>query len=335
MFVMHPPANPTATEDLPNHKKMNKVEKMRFEKPPSLDAFYAAISARLRKEGVPCAITGGLACVEFGVTDHTEDCDLICSADHAEILLKVLNASSYGSSGCQYRRSSPPLDGRWLSGGYTAHFHWPTAGSAKPFLDVFSVPPRVSSPWEKEIIGRFAGMHTVAEMKRTSRRKDWDQATALGLAMLQGGDPRGWLHIFDAAVLRDLLKNQSPDPAEFNQRPALQLAQTDSPLLERVIQTEVEFWSHLDKIRLKIYQENHEPYGRKALKISSAKSVSLLAQHAQRVKIAEKCLPKLPLEGYGIDRMIKEARQATAVGLDPVILQFLPEVTFSFSRSKP
>ena len=252
---------------------------MRIEKPPSLDAFYAAISAGLHKEGVPCAITGGLACVEFGISDHTEDCDLICSAEHADTLLKVLQASSYGSCDCQYRKSSPPLDARWLSGGYTAHFHWPTSSSAKPFLDVFSVPPRVSSPWEKDVIGRFAGMHTVAEMKRTKRRKDWDQATALGLAMLQAEDSRGWLHIFDADVLRELVKKQSPGPAESKQRPALQLAQTGNPLLERVIQTEVEFWSHLDKIRLKIYQASHEQYGRKVLKMSSAQPARLMAQH--------------------------------------------------------
>ena len=176
----------------------------------SLDAFYAALSARLRKKSVPCAITGGLACVEFGVTDHTEDCDLLCSAEHADTLLNVLDTSPYGGIGCQYRKSSPPLDARWLAGGYTAHFHWPASGSVKPFLDVFGVPPRVSSPWEREMVGRFAGMHTVAEMKRTRRRKDWDQATALGLAMLQAKDPRGWLHIFDADVLRELLKSQSP-----------------------------------------------------------------------------------------------------------------------------
>jgi len=70
-------------------------------------------------------------------------------------------------------------------------------------------------------------------------------------------DPRGWLHIFDADVLRQLLKEQTPGPVEIKQRPVLQLAQTGSPLLDRVIQTEIEFWSHLDKLRLKIYTEKN------------------------------------------------------------------------------
>lgn len=66
--------------------------------------------------------------------------------------------------------------------------------SEKPALDVFGVPPRVSTSWQKETVGRFAGMHTVGEMKRTSRREDWDQATAIGVKMLEEDDQRGWLH---------------------------------------------------------------------------------------------------------------------------------------------
>jgi hypothetical protein len=179
---------------------------------PSLDNFYAGILEQLRAKGVPGAITGGLACVEFGVTEHTEDCDLICAAENAGTLLQVLEKYEYGGVGCQYRKSSPPLDARWLLGGYTAHFRWPTSDSAKPFLDVFSVPPRVSSPW----------------------------------------------------------------------------------------------------------------------KIPSTKSIRLNAQHEQRVKIAEQYLPEHPIEDYGIDRVVAEARQATALGLDPIVLQYLPQVKSHF-----
>lgn len=308
------------------------LSKMRLAKPPSLDAFYAAISTRLRSEGVPCAITGGLACVQFGVADHTEDCDLICSAAHAETLLKVLRASSYGTTPCQYRKSSPPLDARWLAGGYTAHFHWPTVDSEKPFLDVFGAPPRVSSAWEKETVGLFAGMHTVAEMKRTNRRKDWDHATALGLEMLKQGDHRGWLHIFDATALRALIKLHSPRKAQLRQRPVLRLAQKGSPLLDRAIQTEVEFWTHLNELRLRIYQDRHEPYGRALLKAAKARQNDLMAQHRLRVQYAEKLLPERPLQDYGVDRLIEAAKEATAIGLDPLILQYLPQTTPHFAN---
>ena len=305
---------------------------MRPAKPPSLDAFYAAISTRLRRQGVSCAITGGLACVEFGVADHTEDCDLICPAAHAGTLLKVLLSSSYGKTACQYRKTSPPLATRWLAGGYTAHFHWPTDGAERPFLDVFGVPPRVSSPWQNEMVGRFAGRHTVAEMKRTNRRKDWDQATALGLAMLKINDRRGWLHIFDATVLRALIQNQSPGQAELNRRPVLKLAKMNSPLLERAIQTEVDFWTRLNELRLRIYQEQAEPYARALLKAKQAGQNDLMAQHQLRVSFAKTFLPERPLQDYGIDRLVAEARRATAIGLDPVLLRYLPETAAHFKN---
>jgi hypothetical protein len=305
---------------------------MRPAKPPSLDAFYAAISKRLRGQGIPCAITGGLACVEFGVAEHTEDCDLICPAIHADKLLKVLQSSPYGKAPGQYRKSSPPLESRWLAGGYAAHFHWLTDTADKPFLDVFGVPPRVSSPWEKETIGRFAGMHTVAEMKRTNRRKDWDQATALGLEMLKRNDRRGWLHLFDATVLRALIQKQSPGKAELNRRPVLQLAKANSPLLERAIQTEVDFWTHLNELRLRIYQEKGEPYARALLKAAKTKSNDFMAQHELRVKLAERLMPERPLQEYGIDRLVAEARQATAIGLDPKLLRYLPETATHFKN---
>ncbi len=303
------------------------------QKLPSLDEFYAAITTRLRRERVPCAITGGLACVEFGITEHTEDCDLICSPARAAQLLEVLHASPFGPFACRYRGSiSAPLDARWLRGGYSAHFQWPATSSLKPFLDVFGSPPRVSSPWEKEIVGRFAGRHTVAEMKRTDRRKDWDQATALGLQMLEAGDSKGWLHIFDAGALRALARNQSPPRSERRQRPVLQLAVENSPLLDRGVQTEIDFWMNLNRRRLQIYQDNVAAYGRAVRQDTAAKNGDLLVQHRARVLHAERLLPRRPLQDYGVERLISEARQATAIGLDPAILKYLPSAARHFKN---
>ena len=78
---------------------------------------------------------------------------------------------------------------------------WAPADSGA-YLDVFGVAPRSSSHWEKEIQGFYAGPHTVAEMKRTNRDKDWPFVTALGARMIEMGDERGWLHIYDETLLR-------------------------------------------------------------------------------------------------------------------------------------
>jgi len=71
---------------------------MKLNQRQSLDEFYASILTQLRSSGVPCAITGGLACVEFGTVEHTEDCDLICAADHADEVLKALSINIVSSN---------------------------------------------------------------------------------------------------------------------------------------------------------------------------------------------------------------------------------------------
>ena len=294
-----------------------------------IDQFYASITTALHAKQVPCAITGGLACVEFGVVEHTEDCDLIFPPSHAETLLEILRSKTFGRIECRYRKTSPPLDARWLTGGYTAHFLWPTVTSEKPALDVFGVPPRVTTSWEKETVGRFAGMHTVAEMKRTNRRKDWDQATALGVRMLQENDQRGWLHIFDAPTLRRLIQTISPEPEQVRQRPVLQLAIDADPVLDRAVQTEIDFWTHLDALRLKVYRDGHDRYARALIKESALPS-RLDTEHQLRVKYAQDLLPERPLQEYGTLRLTDEAQKATAIGIDPRLLSFLPQVESHF-----
>jgi hypothetical protein len=221
-------------------------------------------------------------------------------------------------------------------GGYTSHFHWPSQSKDKPFLDVFGAPPRVSSPWQEEVIGNFAGRHTVAEMKRTNRRKDWDQISALGLQMLKAGDKRAWLHIFDSPTLTTLLRETPlatrPGAREMARRPVLRLAREQSPFLARAIQTEIDFWTHIDRIRLQVYAKSADAYGRAVIRDKRAKGDGIIFQHEARVKLAEKLLPRFPLADYGVKRIIDEARDATAIGLDPELLQYLPEVTVHFQN---
>ena len=73
-------------------------------------------------------------------------------------------------------------------------------------LDIFGIAPRGSSAWERQLTGIHARQNVVAEMKRTSREKDWPFATGLGGLMLMEGDPNGWLHLYDIDVLRKSLR---------------------------------------------------------------------------------------------------------------------------------
>ena len=149
-----------------------------------LEQFYENLVTRARREGIACAITSGMACVAFGVSQATKDCDLLCAPNSAGKFLELLNDTTLGGQLPAYRgHLTPPLDERWFVGGWTSHFVW-KAGNTEAYLDVFGVAPRGSSPWEAELDGFYACRHTVAEMKRTNRERDWPVVTALLFSMV-------------------------------------------------------------------------------------------------------------------------------------------------------
>ena len=216
-----------------------------------LDRFYEDLIASIRASGGVCAITSGMACVLYQVAQSTKDCDVLCSTNSVEPFLTQLSQTILNGASCSYRgHITPPLDARWLQGGWTAHFEW-KAADATAHLDVFGVAPRASSPWVSELNGRLAGMHTVAEMKRTDRLKDWSFATALGVRMIEAGDLRGWLHVFDTPTLRQL-NDTAPCPEDLRrQRPLLTLLDEIGPRLEAAVFAEMIFWQQLDRIRMR------------------------------------------------------------------------------------
>jgi hypothetical protein len=291
-----------------------------------LEQFYEGLVARARSQGIPCAITSGMACVALGVAQTTKDCDLLCAPDAAGKLLDLLDEASLAGCLPSYRgHLTPPLDARWLRGGWTSHFHWETPG-AEAYLDVFGVAPRASSPWEAELHGFYAGPHTVAEMKRTNREKDWPFVSALGAQMLEARDPRGWLHIYDDALLLTFAA-AAKIPAEFlKRRPLLELVATNDPRLRAALHAEIQFWHELDRARGGVYRRAVRPYMMAVTRSRLPARAALLKQHAIRVRCAEEFLPLTPLADYGVDRMIADARAALAEMVHPGTLEWLPDV---------
>ena len=58
-----------------------------------------------------------------------------------------------------------------------------------------------------------------------------------------------------------------------------------------------------------------------------------MTQHEILVSNAETLLPRFPIKDYGWKRMVKEARDATSVGLDPRLLECLPDVAAHFPNA--
>ncbi len=291
-----------------------------------LHLFYEDLVRTLRDRGVVCAITSGLACVHYGIAETTKDCDLLCHPDFFDALLGLLSETRLEGQPCCYRgHISPPLDAHWHRGGWTSHFEWNTQLRATT-LDVFGRAVRQSSPWEHELSGLYAGMNVVAEMKRTDRDKDWPFITSLGTEMLRERDPRGWLHLFDADEFFEL-QQELPIPTEMiSARPLLQLAIKGDPKLAGALMAERVFWQQLDRVRIRIYRAALRPYVLAIGRAGISADAGLSEQHAGKVACAEKILKPNPISAYGMERLIEEARLATAALVNPETLQWLPNV---------
>jgi hypothetical protein len=168
-------------------------------------------------------------------------------------------------------------------------------------------------------------------MKRTDRDKDWPFITSLGVALLRARDPRGWLHLFEADSVLEMLEER-PIPDEMvAARPALQLAVRRDPRLHQALLAERHFWQELDRLRIRIYRAALRPYVVAIGRAGISPQADLRQQHEARVAVASKTLEKNPVGKHGVARMIEEARQSTAAFVHPELIQWLPDVRPHFS----
>ena len=102
-----------------------------------LEKFYEGLVVRARHRGISCAITSsGMARVAFGAAQATKDCDLLCEPEGAGKFLGLLEEASLRGHLPSYRgHFTPPLDARWLRGGWTSHFVWDAAGARAYLTD--------------------------------------------------------------------------------------------------------------------------------------------------------------------------------------------------------
>jgi hypothetical protein len=297
--------------------------------PVELHMFYEDLVCKLRDRGVVCGITSGLACVHYRVAETTKDCDLLCHPESFHKLLTLLNETVLPGRRCSYRgHISPPLDIHWHDGGWTSHFEWDT--SPVTTLDVFGHAVRQSSPWEHDLSGLYAGMNVVAEMKRTARDKDWPFINLLGLNMIRTGDPRGWLHLFEPGAFAEAEEESAMPPDLISVRPVLKLAASHDPRLRPALLAERNFWQELDALRTRIYRAALRPFVLAMGRARLSPQLGLLEQHAERLACAERALKRSPILEHGIDRLIEEARNATAELVQPELLQWLPNVRSHF-----
>lgn len=295
-----------------------------------LESFFSGLVATAQSRGITCAITSGMACVHFGVAATTKDCDVLCDVNKAEEFRMLIAGTTLRDLLPNYRGNiSPPLDARWLCGGWTAHFTWKTKPE-ETCLDVFGLAPRGSTPWEKELAGIYASHHTVAEMKLTNREKDWPFVTALGIKMLKANDVRGCLHLYSPDALTNAVRSHEIPPWMLDARPALRLALQGDERLEGALHAETVFWHQLDACRIRLYERPLRAYVNAVRKTLGKATVSLAESHNIRLGCAESHLPPSPMRAHGLARLVADAREATARLVHPSLMDWLPDGMIHF-----
>ncbi len=292
--------------------------------------FYIELVRRAQERGIRCAITSGMACVAYGVAEATKDCDLLCEPEMASDFLKLLAESPLHGIPCRYRGNiSPPLDARWHRGGWTSHFEWP---GTEAYLDVFGIAPRARTAWQEEIIPPYAHPHVVADMKRTAREKDWPFLSGLGIKLVESGDHRGWLHIYDEDRMHTLQMRFPNIPDEIvSARPLLRLLLESDRQLAPALRLERTFWEAISKRRVQEYEKSLRPYLAAVRKGSAEKTLSLQEDHAMRVSCAEMHLPPHPITQEVLEQMIAESRSDALLGMNPYFSRWLPDVIPNFT----
>ena len=273
-----------------------------------------------------------MACVHFGVAATTKDCDVLCLAEKSDEFRALVAETELRGLRPNYRGNiSPPLDARWMRGGWTSHFTWKTRPE-ETCLDIFGIAPRGSSAWEHQLIGIYAQHNVVAEMKRTNREKDWPFATSLGGEMLMAGDMNGWLHIYDTDVLKLSLRHGSPSAKLQKLRPLLTLAPFSETLrVKRLLLAERAFWSELDELRVHIFQTHLRPYVSAVRRATAGRrDLTVEESHAIRIECATAHLPPQPQRQYGLARMVAEARANVAMTVGEDVLDWLPSAEGNF-----
>ena len=154
--------------------------------------------------------------------------------------------------------------------------------------------------------------------------------TALGVKLLESGDPRGWLHLFNYEVLTRTAEKLACPPEVIAIRPVLGLLTAGDEQLEVALRGEIEFWNQLDRLRIRVYERAVRPYMLAVKRDRRSHDPALHTQHLVRVEHAERLLPVNPLRQHGLERLLGQARAQAARFLPRGALNWLPDVRGCF-----
>jgi hypothetical protein len=151
---------------------------------------YFELTREFNRDGPVAVLASGQAVVFYRIAIMSKDGDWIIreSPEACDRVRAVL--AHHGAR----HRPSPPLDSRWLAGGWSSHFEFADERARRIRCDFFSRPPRVTPARLREMFDasasaerlRVVDPETLVRMKQTQRAKDYPAIAEIA-RLLAGG----------------------------------------------------------------------------------------------------------------------------------------------------
>ena len=248
---------------------------------------YFELTEAFNADGPTVALASGQAVVFYRVAIMSKDGDWVVRESVAACtrVLAVLE-----SRGARYR-PSPPLDVRWLSGGWSSHFEFFDDRQRRVRCDFVSRPPRVPRTSIDACFGRqplplllTVDVESLIQMKQTQRAKDY--AVIAPLATLLPPERELML-----TTDPDRVQALAPEHGATMQRPAVHAALTaDRRAVVLALAAEADDFQQRDRRRVEHYEAAAVRYLEtcRAMRVGD---LPLREAHARLCEAAERHLP--------------------------------------------
>lgn len=254
---------------------------------------YFDLTRELNRFGPVAALSSGQAVVYYRLAIMSKDGDWILrdAPDACERVLAVL------SQHAAHYRPAPPLDVRWLRGGWSSHFEFVDQASRRIRCDFVSRPPRLQADVLDATFHRIAAdgllvvdRDALIRLKQTGRAKDYAVIGELA-RQLPVEQEIEWTTDVDRIVeLASTVGAGSNRPSVGAARGGAHRADIVAALAQEIDQMQ-----QADRRRLAAYQRAAEPYLAEFRRLELA-TLSLDRAHAEACRIAEALLPEHPME---------------------------------------
>jgi hypothetical protein len=249
---------------------------------------YFELTKAFNATGPTVALASGQAVVYYRVAIMSKDGDWIIR-ETREACATVLGELE--ARGARYR-PAPPLDVRWLSGGWSSHFEFFDARQRRVRCDFVSRPPRVSGATINALFVRterppalnVVDLAALIALKQTQRAKDY---SVIGELATQLPPERE----IEVTTDPDRILALAPTFGQTSSRSAVRAADVDRHAVVVALAEEIDTMQQIDRRRVAAYQAVAQPY-LEACRAQDVSTLGLREAHARLLEIAERLLPQ-------------------------------------------